>query len=281
MGLAPMGNWFNFATDLVTNRIKKLDKSVDHVLAAYESAEQLEETMDTFFARCKEPGVTLNQKKFICSTIIKYVYTRRRLGGTTGSEKAGEVASIPKPTESSGHKISDRNNPDQMVAFDLEKRIQILTDTVTTGGMGCALCQPNDQVDLRLVSCGSTGLKDTQRHYAMVELKLVSITNALENSIFFCLGAREIIMHSDDQALEEPQQKGYDQINNKMLVGLFEHICHYNVRIKYVAGAKNELTEKFLRNPPDTAEVSDILNMIQYKVQYLCHMVPADFPDDE
>ena len=40
MGLAPMGDWFNFATDLVINGIEGLEKSVDDVLATCESAEE-------------------------------------------------------------------------------------------------------------------------------------------------------------------------------------------------------------------------------------------------
>ena len=51
IGLAPTGDWFNFATDLVTNGIDGLEKSVDDVLATCESAEDLERTLDTFLAR--------------------------------------------------------------------------------------------------------------------------------------------------------------------------------------------------------------------------------------
>ena len=52
--MAPTGDWFKFATDLVTNGIEDLKKSVDDLLAACESTEKLEETLDTFLARCKE-----------------------------------------------------------------------------------------------------------------------------------------------------------------------------------------------------------------------------------
>ena len=72
MGLVPTGDWFCFATDLVTNGIEGLEKSVDNVLANCESAEELEKTLDTFLARCKDHRVTLSRKKFKCSTLIKY-----------------------------------------------------------------------------------------------------------------------------------------------------------------------------------------------------------------
>ena len=45
MGLAPTGDWFCFATDLVTNGIPGLEKSVDDVLATCKSAEDLENTI--------------------------------------------------------------------------------------------------------------------------------------------------------------------------------------------------------------------------------------------
>ena len=56
-----------------------------------------------------------------------------------------------------------------LVAFDLEKNIEIYTDAAKTGGIGYDLCQPNNEGD-RLVACGSSGLTDSQRRYAMVEL---------------------------------------------------------------------------------------------------------------
>ena len=51
MGLAPTGDWFCFATDLVTNGIPGLEKSVNDVLAACESAEDLENTLRTFLEK--------------------------------------------------------------------------------------------------------------------------------------------------------------------------------------------------------------------------------------
>ena len=72
MGLAPTGDWFNFATDLVINGIDGLEKSVDDVLSTCESAEELENTLIKFLDRCKKHRVTLSRKKFKCSTMIKY-----------------------------------------------------------------------------------------------------------------------------------------------------------------------------------------------------------------
>ena len=66
----------------------------------------------------------------------------------------------------------------------------------------------------------------------MVELELAVITFALENSKFYCLGAKDITVWTDHQALAELQNKHYDQIDNKRVVRLFEQICHYNVTIK-------------------------------------------------
>ena len=67
--------------------------------------------------------------------------------------------------------------------------------------MGYALCQPNDEGENRLVACGSTGLTEAQKPYAIVELELAAITFALENSRFFCLGASNITMWTDHQTL--------------------------------------------------------------------------------
>ena len=62
------------------------------------------------------------------------------------------------------------------MAYDPEKRIEIYMDAAKTGGMGYTLYQWNDEGDLRLVACGSTGLTDAQRRYATVEFELAEIT---------------------------------------------------------------------------------------------------------
>merc|ERR1711954_90620 len=90
MGLAPTGDWFCFATDLVTNGIPGLEKSLDDVLAACESAEKLENTLRTFLEKCKKHGVTLNRKKFKCSTMIKY-------GGHVLDTQGDELVVKPDP----------------------------------------------------------------------------------------------------------------------------------------------------------------------------------------
>ena len=90
MGLAPTGDWFNFATDLVTNGIEGLEKSVDNVLATCESAEELESTLRTFLDKCKKHGVTLSRKKCKCLTMIKY-------GGHVLDTQGNELIVKPDP----------------------------------------------------------------------------------------------------------------------------------------------------------------------------------------
>merc|ERR1711954_376046 len=272
MGLAPMGDWFCFATDLVTNRIPGLEKSVDNVLAACESAEDLENTLRTFLEKCKKHGITLSRKKFKCSTMIKY---RGHVLDTQGNElvmkpdpeKLERLRAFPRPNDSkdiqsligviktfkrwnfslSGkcekiRELGKKDNkflwtPDHeaefialkkeiignrsVIPFDLGKRIEIYTDAAKRGGFGYALCQPNEEGYNRIVSCGSTGLTDAQKRYAMVELELAGIVFALENSKFYCLRAKDITVWTDHQALAELQNKYYDQIDNKRLVRLF------------------------------------------------------------
>ena len=50
-----------------------------------------------------------------------------------------------------------------VIPFDLSKRIEIYTDAAKTGGMGYALCHPNEDGHNRLVACGSTGLTEAQK----------------------------------------------------------------------------------------------------------------------
>ena len=88
--------------------------------------------------------------------------------------------------------------------------------------MGYTLCQENNEGDLRIVARGSTGLTDAHKQYAMVELEVAAITYALEHSRFFSLDAKDIIVHTDHQVLEELQHKSYDQMDNKRLGCLFE-----------------------------------------------------------
>ena len=313
MGLAPTGDWFCFATDLVTNGIEGLEKSVAYVLATCESAEELEKTLYTFLSRCKQHGVTLTRKKFKCSTMIKY---GGHLLDTQGKElvikpdpeKLEQLRAFLKPENAADvqslieivktfdrwnlglsakcvkirelHRKKNKFNWTEdhdvkfaalkqeilgswdVIPFDLSKRIKIYTNAAKTGGIRYALCQPNKYGDNILVACRSTGLTDAQKKYAMVELELAAITFALENSRFYCRGAKDITVWTDHQALAELQNKHYDQIDNKCLVKLFEQICHYNVTIKYIPGPENAYA--LSHNPPDTAEVSDIPEMISY-----------------
>ena len=74
----------------------------------------------------------------------------------------------------------------------------------------------------RIIKCGSTKLTDAQSRWAMVELELASVAFALDKCRIYCLGAKEIKVFNDQQALQGIAQKNIVEICNNGIIRILD-----------------------------------------------------------
>ena len=68
--------------------------------------------------------------------------------------------------------------------FDPKLTTMLLTDASQLNGLGYALLQTKDDNKLRLITCGSCSLSETQNRYATIELECLAIQYTISNVNF-------------------------------------------------------------------------------------------------
>ena len=79
-----------------------------------------------------------------------------------------------------------------MSLFDVEKRINIVTDGTNSSGMGFILFQNADDLkqgkNVSIVKANSSGLKDCQKQYSAVDTEVLALKFAYDASFYYLYG---------------------------------------------------------------------------------------------
>ena len=77
----------------------------------------------------------------------------------------------------------------------------LLTDASRLNCLGYALLQKEENNTLRLITCGSSSLKETQNRYATNELECLAIQYAISKRRFYLLGLPPFEIVTDHKPL--------------------------------------------------------------------------------
>ena len=133
--------------------------------------------------------------------------------------------------------------------FDIALPTKLLTDASKLHGLGFALIQEGKDGTKRLVKCGSTGLDDTQKRYAVIELEALAVQYALEKCDYFVRGSPEIVVMTDHKPLKGIWNHELCEVNNPRLLRLRLKTLQYNVKIEWTEGKTHYIADALSRYP--------------------------------
>ena len=124
--------------------------------------------------------------------------------------------------------------------YDAKLPINIYCDAAKTAGLGYVLTQPDESSKKEyILYCGSTGLTDAQKRWAMCEIEMAAVVYSLINAKHLTYGANDIRIYTDHQPLIGVSKKCFDDIDNPRLAKMFELIAHYNFDLTHIPGKEN------------------------------------------
>ena len=160
--------------------------------------------------------------------------------------------------------------------FDIDLPSVLLTDASKLHGLGFALIQIDKDGTKRLVKCGSTGLNDTQRRYAVIELEALALQYALEKCDYFLRGCANITVKTDHKPLKGIWAHDMADIANPRLLRLRLKTTQYNLDIEWTEGKTHYIADALSRYPvfaPDAGS-KDLDSCNAYICRRLCDSTP-------
>jgi hypothetical protein len=134
--------------------------------------------------------------------------------------------------------------------FDPELETDILTDASCLNGLGFALIQHEKDNDaIRLVSCGSCSITDTQKRYAPVELECLAVVWAITKCSFWLRGLTTFRIVTDHNPLLGVFNKPLSDIDNPRLLRMRTKIASYTFTITWQAGKAHQIADALSRSP--------------------------------
>ena len=106
--------------------------------------------------------------------------------------------------------------------FDPILPTMLLTDASCINGLGYALLQKETDSKLRLITCGSCSLSETQNRYATIELECLAIQYAISKYRFYLLGLPTFDIVTDHKPLLGIFEKYIFEVENPRLRRLIE-----------------------------------------------------------
>ena len=106
--------------------------------------------------------------------------------------------------------------------FDVEKRINIVTDGANSSGVGFVLFQNADDLkqeeNVSIVKANSSGLRDCQKQYSAVDTEVLALKFARDTSFYYLYGAPLIHVYTNGSSLKGIFNKPLGDINFNILM---------------------------------------------------------------
>ena len=126
--------------------------------------------------------------------------------------------------------------------FDVEKRINIVTDSANSSGVGFVLFQNADDLkqgeNVSIVKANSSGLRDCQKQYSAVDTEVLALKFACDASFYFLYGAPIIHVYTDCSSLEGIFNKPLGDIMNRRIRDMVEKLMCFTFQFHYVPTEK-------------------------------------------
>ena len=110
------------------------------------------------------------------------------------------------------------------------------------------------QTKRQFITCGSTGLTDTQKRYSTVELEALAIFCACSKSNYYLQCAPQVDVYSDNCVVCDIFKMQLSKIKNKRLQLIMEKLRPYNIVCLHVKGETNFLSDRLSRHLSDSKD---------------------------
>ena len=133
--------------------------------------------------------------------------------------------------------------------FDPKLPLELLTDASKLFGLGFMLLQRKEGESVRIIQCGSFSLTAAQKNYAVIELEMLAIVEAVRKCDFYLRGCHWFLVVTDHKPLEGVFKKPLTEINNDRLLRFKEALMPYNFTVTWRAGKTHEIADALSRAP--------------------------------
>ena len=128
----------------------------------------------------------------------------------------------------------------ELSAFDPLRKVYLYTDASYDGGFGYILVQYDEHNNLKIIQCGSTGIKPEQCNYSVCELDKYS---------WYLAGGKPFTIYTDNRALSRLENINIEKVKNSHVMHILEDLLGYNFVVKHVCTGMNRLADFFSKNP--------------------------------
>lgn len=147
-----------------------------------------------------------------------------------------------------------------LTPFDPKRKI-ILQCDASKSGIGCCLFQNENNI-LRLVSCASKSMNDTELNYSQTEKELLAICYAVKKFHRYIYGSN-VDVQTDHKPIVSIMSKAICKIGSPRLKRLRLKLLMYNLNVYYVPGKLLHFADMLSRNSLEfTEKDEEMLQMV-------------------
>ena len=151
-------------------------------------------------------------------------------------------------------------------SFDMSRETYLFVDA-STKGLGFILLQKDKDGKYHVITCGSTGLSDTQTRYSITELETLAAVWALGKCKFWLIGANMVYLVTDHKPLTDMMKKSINDVHNTRLQSMMEKTLCYNITWKYLRGEHNLIADMFSRSGLSSSSAPEFPRSTNFSVK--------------